>query len=422
MAKTRTNGSAAAAAEHPGLTFPRTFTKDIPPGCVYDDVEWETRTAAIENTDGESVFRQEGIEGPEGLVPAGDQHRLRQVLPREPGHRGARAQRAPARLPRRRHHHPVGRERRLFRHRRRPRGVPRRSHLPARAPESRVQQPRLVQLRVGRPPAVQCVLHPERRRHNGVDPRAGEDRGHAVQVRLRNREQPVRNPLVARDDRRRRHRVGTGLLHEGLRRLRRRHQVGRRKAQGRQDGDPRRRPSRHPRLHRLQGRGGAQGLGTDRCRLRRVADRSRLRLGLLPEREQQRPGPRRVHARGARRRRVAHARRQRRAPSRRHAPGTGPDAQDRRTRTRVRRPGDAVRHDHQRVAHVPEPRPGSTHPTRAASPATPRCSPRKDESASTRSPRWTRERFRWPSPTTRAPETPCSARSARHGRPEKPTT
>ena len=66
MAKTRTNGSAAAAAEHPGLTFPRTFTKDIPPGRVYDDVEWETRTAAIENTDGESVFRQEGIEVPKG--------------------------------------------------------------------------------------------------------------------------------------------------------------------------------------------------------------------------------------------------------------------------------------------------------------------------------------------------------------------
>ena len=64
MAKTRsgTNGP----AKPPGLTFPRTFTKDIPPGTVYDDVEWETRTAAIENTDGESVFRQEGIEVPKG--------------------------------------------------------------------------------------------------------------------------------------------------------------------------------------------------------------------------------------------------------------------------------------------------------------------------------------------------------------------
>ena len=62
MAKTRTGNN--SPAKPPGLTFPRTFTKDTPPGCVFDEVEWETRTAAIENTSGESVFKQEGIEVP----------------------------------------------------------------------------------------------------------------------------------------------------------------------------------------------------------------------------------------------------------------------------------------------------------------------------------------------------------------------
>ncbi len=48
----------------PGLTFPRTFTKNTPPGCVFDEVEWETRTAVIGSTSGESVFEQSGIEAP----------------------------------------------------------------------------------------------------------------------------------------------------------------------------------------------------------------------------------------------------------------------------------------------------------------------------------------------------------------------
>ena len=48
----------------PGLTFPATFTKDTPRGCVFDEVEWETRTAAIGSTSGKAVFEQGGIEVP----------------------------------------------------------------------------------------------------------------------------------------------------------------------------------------------------------------------------------------------------------------------------------------------------------------------------------------------------------------------
>ena len=66
--------------------------------------------------------------------------------------------------------------------------------------------------------------------------------------------------------RRRRHRLGSGLVHEGLRRLRRRDQVGRQDPPRGEDGHPQRRPSRHRGVHRLQGRRREEGLGADRRR------------------------------------------------------------------------------------------------------------------------------------------------------------
>ena len=50
----------------------------------------------------------------------------------------------------------------------------------------------------------------------------------------------------------RRHRQRPAQLHEGLRRLRRRHQVRRQDPPRCQDGHPQHRPSRHRRLHRVQ--------------------------------------------------------------------------------------------------------------------------------------------------------------------------
>ena len=61
MGTTRTNRKPRTP---PGLTFPRTFTKATPPYTVFDEVEWETRSAAIESTSGESIFEQNGIEAP----------------------------------------------------------------------------------------------------------------------------------------------------------------------------------------------------------------------------------------------------------------------------------------------------------------------------------------------------------------------
>ena len=84
-----------------------------------------------------------------------------------------------------------------------------------------------------------------------------------------------------------------------------------------------------------------------------VVQRPGVRVGLLPELEQQRPRDRRVHARGAGRRRLddegGHGR-----PADGDLQGARPDAADRRGDARVRRSGDAVRHDGQRVAHLPE--------------------------------------------------------------------
>ena len=93
------------------------------------------------------------------------------------------------------------------------------------------------------------------------------DRGHAVQVRIGHRHQPVADPLVEGAAGRRRHGVGPGVVHEGLRRVCRRHQVGRQDAPRGQDGHPRRRSPGHRRVHQLQGRGREEGLGAHRRRL-----------------------------------------------------------------------------------------------------------------------------------------------------------
>ena len=170
---------------------------------------------------------------------------------------------------------------------------------------------------------------------------------------FRHRFEPLEHPLVARTARRRRDGVGPGLLHEGLRCLRRRHQVGRQDAPRGEDGHPQRRSSRYSGLHQLQGRGREEGLGAHRRRLRRIVHRSGLLVGVLPELEQQRARDRRVHARGDGRRGVAHAGgADRRGDG--HLQGPGPDAADRRSDAHLRRSRHAVRHHGQRLAHVPE--------------------------------------------------------------------
>ena len=145
------------------------------------------------------------------------------------------------------------------------------------------------------------------------------------------------DPLGDRVARRRRHRERAGLLHEGLRRLRRRHQERWHHPSRRQDGHPQRRPSRRRGVHHLQGERGAQGVGAHRGRLRQRLHRRGVRVGLLPEQQQLRPRDRRVHARRAGRPRLAPARGDRFQPHPQDRQGARADAAHRRVGVAVRR-------------------------------------------------------------------------------------
>ena len=204
-------------------------------------------------------------------------------------------------------------------------------------------------------PAVLGVLHQLRRGHDAVHPRARQDGGDALQVRLRHRQQPLGAPFLGRDPGRRGHGLRPGVVHARLRRVRRRDQERRQDQARREDGHPGRRPPRHRRVHPLQGSRGAQGLGADRGRLRRGLQRRRrrLRLDLLPEREPLRARHRRVHAGGGRGPRVDDDRRDRR-PADGHAAGGGAAGHDGRVDLGVRRSGHAVRQHDQPLAHLSE--------------------------------------------------------------------
>ncbi len=320
----------------------------------FDEIEWDRRDAVIANERGEAVFEQRGVEVPRfwsqqatnivvskyfrGAVGTPEREwSVRQLISRVVDAMSAWA-----------------REQRYFA-----------SEADLQAfsddlthllvlPEGLVQQPGVVQLRHREAPAAVGVLHQLGRGHARLDPDAGEDRGHALQVRLGHGHEPLEPAVVAREPGGRRHRVRPGVVHEGLRRVRGRHQVGREDAARGEDGDPQRRAPGRRGLHHLQGRRGEEGVGAHRRRLRRLVHGPGVRLGLLPELEQQRARDRRLHARGDRRRAVAHAGGEGRVAGDGHLQGPRHHAADRRGDARLRRPGHAVRHDDQRVAHVPE--------------------------------------------------------------------
>ena len=158
------------------------------------------------------------------------------------------------------------------------------------APDGGVQLAGLVQRRLasrGEPEdAGERLLHPLRRGQHGVDPRVEHEGGDHLPRRLGLGDQPLEDPWLDGAAQPRRHRLGAGLVHARRRRLGRLDQVGRRHPPGGEDGRARRRPSRHPRVHLVQGQGGGQGRRTARRRLRHVDRRRRLSLDPVPEREQ----------------------------------------------------------------------------------------------------------------------------------------
>ena len=266
-----------------GLTFERRWTT---PGIhPYDEITWERRDASIGNESGQERLRAEGRRGPELLVAARHQRRGQQVLPRPPRYPGARDQRPPAHRPCRQHDRRLGRDPALLRQRRGPAHLPGRADPPARPPEDELQLAGLVQRRHRGEAAVLGLLHQLGAGLDVVDHGPRQDRGHALQVRLGRGQQPLHDPQLQGKDVRRRHRERPRLIHEGLRRLRRRREVGWQDPSRGQDGHPRCRPSRRPRVHRLEAQRGEEGLGPHRAGLRPLLHRRGLRERLLPERQ-----------------------------------------------------------------------------------------------------------------------------------------
>ena len=237
-----------------GLTVPRYFTT---PGVdPADEIAWELPHRVHHRRGRQGRLRAEGHRGARSLVDAGHQRGGLEVLPRHARHARARELGAPAGRPRGRHHHPLGRAGRLLRHAPTDQAAfhAELTHLLLHQKVA-FNSPGLVQRGRRGAPAVLGLLHQLRRGHDGVDPRRWPRPRACSSSTAR-----APAPTSRRSARSRELLAGGGTasgpvsLHEGLRRLRRRHQVGRQDPPRRQDGHPQRRPPRHRRVHPLQGR------------------------------------------------------------------------------------------------------------------------------------------------------------------------
>ena len=179
-------------------------------------------------------------------------------------------------------------------------------------------------------------------RKEGLVFRGGSGLGH----------QPEQAALLAGAAGQGRLRLRAGVVHARRRRLGRHDQVGRQDAPGGQDGRPERRPPRHRGVHLVQAARGGEGPRAAGGRLRHEPRLPRLGVDPVPERQQLGARHRRVHARGQRRRRLGSHRPHRRL-GREDGARPRPDAPDRRGGLEVRRSRHALRHDDERLAHLP---------------------------------------------------------------------
>ena len=278
MTETVSGASKAARQDHAsGLTIERVFsTEGVHP---YDELTWERRDVVQTNwKTGETVFEQRGVEFPDfwsvnastivttkyfrGAV--GTEVRessLKQLIDRVV-----------------KTYRKAGEDHGYFATPGRRRALRARADLAARAPVLLVQLPGLVQRRHPVAAAGLGLLHPLRRRLDGLDPQLVQGGGVHLQGRLRRRPQPLPHPLVQGAALLRRHGVRPGLLHARRRRVRRHHQVRRRHPPRGQDGRPRRRPPRHRGVRRDQGARGGQDPRAARRRLRHGPRRPRHHL------------------------------------------------------------------------------------------------------------------------------------------------
>ena len=234
-----------------GLTFERRWTR---PGVhPYDEITWEFRTAGISSETGKTVFEQKDVEVPSVLEPARHQRRGQQVLPRPRRHArsastasGSSSTASSTRITawaETQHYFATDEDLAAFK--------AELTHLLVHQ-KMAFNSPVWFNVGIEDEAAVLRVLHQLGPGQHGLDHGPRQDRGHAVQVRLGRRRQPVDHP-AARKAKMTGGGIasGPGQLHEGLRRVRGRHQVGRQDPPRGQDGDPRRRPSGRHRVHRV---------------------------------------------------------------------------------------------------------------------------------------------------------------------------
>src|SRR3979490_293111 len=196
----------ATKAARKGLRFGRYFT---PEGShAFDLVEWERRTAAIIGEKGQVIFEQKDVEVPRAWsqlainVVAQKYFRGGQGTPERETSVRQIIDRVVETLA------GWGREGGYFASEEDAVNWAGGRRYPPGHSASLLQQPGVVQHRRARPSAAGVgVLHQLGAGLDGVDPRAGQDRRHAVQVRQRHRHQPVRAALLAGAAVRWRHRL-----------------------------------------------------------------------------------------------------------------------------------------------------------------------------------------------------------------------
>ncbi len=329
-----------------GLTFPRRWTR---PGVhPYDEIEWETRTAAIGNEKGVNVFEQKDVE-----VPAFWSQLATNVVVSKyfRGHLGTPERETSVRQlidrvvntitawAETQHYFATDEDLRAFQ-----------AELTHLLVHQKLAFNSPVWFNVGveeHPQCSACFINSVQDTMSSIMDLAKTEAmlfkfGSGAGSNLSH------HSIEQGEDVGRRHRLRPGQLHARLRRLRRRGQVGRQDPPRRQDGDPRCHPPRHPGIHQLQAAGGEEGLGPDRGRLRPELHRRGLRFGRLPERQPLRPRDGRLHARGRGRRLLDHPRRRRRRPDG-HLQGPRPLPRDGRSGLGLRRPRHPVRHHDQRL-------------------------------------------------------------------------
>ncbi len=301
-----TGAPADSAAPGRGIVLERFFTTaGVDP---YSEVEWDLRSAVISGEDGRVVFEQQGRRGAARMVANRDQRRRLEIFPRparqRPGARPASASSSPASsIP-----SPDG-----ARSRATSQALDARETFHAELTKYLLLNQKAsfnspVYFNVGIEAKPQCsacfILKVDDSmdsilnwyRNEGMIFKGGSGAGVNLSA-LRSCREKLSSGGTA---------SGPLSFMKAADASCRRHQVGRQDAPRGQDGRAQRRPSRHRSISSsARQEEEQQGVGADRSRLRLLARRPGLRLGVLPERQQFGARDRRIHARGARRRRLA---------------------------------------------------------------------------------------------------------------------